>query len=146
MDKYFFEEKPVIKDFEKKKIELGRLIKLDFEERKPFLQEIGSFSKFNESPTFIYTPNFDSVYTMHLDDVWIQYFNDFLCTKGAFNEEEKHSQLFEALYGITNDYDYVWYLFAPLMTIDYSMEYLFQFRQLGGEFAITENAVYYSFK
>ncbi|OZG70287.1 hypothetical protein BTA51_26565 [Hahella sp. CCB-MM4] len=48
------------------------------------------------------------------------------------------SALMEATYGMTRDYDMVWYLLSPLMDIDYDPESVVLLRENGIEYLITE--------
>lgn len=145
MEKFLFEEKPKIEDFNLKKNELEKLIKLDFEERKPILENIEIFTNYVSNINFVYTVDFELIATLILDDIWSQSFHDFMRTQKLITDKKVY-ELNNALYGITYDFDYQLYLFQPLLKTNYSMEYLFQFKKLGGVYAITANGVYYSFK
>tara|TARA_R110000868_G_scaffold252899_5_gene509611 strand:+ start:54 stop:650 length:597 start_codon:yes stop_codon:yes gene_type:complete len=145
MERFLFESKPDIEDFELKKIELEKLIKLDFEERKPILEKIDLFTSFNSHPKFIFTSDFESISTLILDDVWSQSFHDFMRMQKLITDKKVY-ELNNALYGITYDFDYQLFLFEPLLKTNYSVKYLFEFKRLGGVYAITANGVYYSFK
>jgi hypothetical protein len=145
MERFLFETNPQIEDLELKKIELEKLIKLDFEERKPILEKIDLFTSFIYSPNFIFTSDFELISTLVLDDVWSQSFHDFMRMQKLITDKKVY-ELNNALYGITYDFDYQLYLFEPLLKTNYSVKYLFEFKRLGGVYAITENGVYYSFK
>jgi hypothetical protein len=145
MERFLFEAKPEIKDFELKKIELEKLIKLDFEERKPILEKIDLFTSFNSHPNFVFTSDFESISRLILDDVWSQSFHDFMRMQKLITDKKVY-ELNNALYGITYDFDYQLFLFEPLLKTNYSVKYLFEFKRLGGVYAITANGIYYSFK
>jgi len=145
MENFLFGAKPNIENFETKKNELERLIKLDFEDRKPILQQLDVFSKFNSNPTFQFTFDIESISTLILDDVWSQSFHDFLRTQKVISDKKVY-ELYNALYGITYDFDYQLFLFEPLLKTNYTVESLFQFKRLGGLYVISDNIVYYSFK
>jgi hypothetical protein len=123
---------------------LERLIKLDFEERKSILNHLPSFLNFNSNPQFIYNENIDVISDLIHDDIWTQDFQDYLYSKWLI-VDKKCYELNNAFYGLTYDFDYQFYLFQPLLKTEYKMEYLFQFKKLGGVYVISENAVYYSF-
>lgn len=144
MKKYLFAEIPPTNEIEKEQI-LEKLIKLDFEERKSILEHLPIFSNFNSNPKFIFTRNVEEVYNLASNDIWIQGFYDFLRNQ-LLIEDDKTWELKSALYGKTYDFDYQLYLFQPLLKTDYSFEHLFEFKRLGGVYAITANGVYYSFK
>lgn len=144
MKKFLFDEKPKIEDIETKMNELEKLIMLDFKEREPILKNLDIFSTFNDNPNFIFTSNFESFNKLILDDVWSQSFQDYIRTQKIITDK-KVFELFNALYSITYDFDYQLYLFAPLLKTKYSMEYLFEFKRLGGVYVITDNGVLYSF-
>ena len=144
MERFLFEAKPKIEDFETKKNELEKLIKLDFEERKPILEKLEIFSLFNSNPNFVFTENFESISTLILDDVWSQSFHDFVDFQTIVDDEKTYA-IYDSLYGITYDFDYQLYLFEPLLKTNYSVEHLFNFKRLGGVYAITDEGIYYSF-
>jgi hypothetical protein len=143
MEKFLFEPKPNIENFDTKKNELERLIKLDFHERKPILEKLDIFSKFNLNPIFIFNSDFESISLKVLDDVCSQSFYDFMRMQKLITDK-KVCELYNALYGITYDFDYQLYLFLPLLKTNYTAEYLYQFKRLGGIYAISENGVYFS--
>lgn len=144
MKQFLFDEAPQVNENDKVQI-LENLIKLDFEERKPIIEQLPSFSNFNSNPKFIYEENEKVVYNLVLDDIWIQNFQDFMRNQIVI-EDDKVWELKSALYGKTYDFDYQLFLFQPLLKPAYTMEYLFRFKKLGGIYAISENTVYFSFK
>lgn len=144
MERFLFEAKTKIEDIETKKNELTKLIRLDFEERKPILEKLEIFSSFNSNPNFVFTSNFESISTLILDDVWSQSFYDYMYRQ-AIDFGKKEYELNNALYGITYDFDYQLYLFEPLLKTNYSVKHLFKFKRLGGVYAITDKGIYYSF-
>lgn len=143
MEKFLFEPKPNIENFDTKKNELERLIKLDFHERKPILEKLDIFSKFNLNPIFIFNSDFESISLKVLDDVCSQSFHDFMRMQKLITDKKVY-ELYNALYGVTYDFDYQLYLFLPLLKTNYTAEYLYQFKRLGGIYAISENGVYFS--
>ena len=145
MVKFLFEEKPKIIDFNLKKNELEKLIKLDFEERKPILENIKIFTNYVSNINFVYLEDFESITTLILDDVWSQSFHDFMRTQKLITDKKVY-ELNNALYGITYDFDYQLYLFKPLLKTNYTVKNLFKFKQLGGVYAIKDNCVYFSFE
>lgn len=61
-------------------------------------------------------------------------------------EDKKTFALYEAFYGLTKNYEMVWYLFKPLLSIDINLEYYFQFTSLGGIYSFIENKLIVSKK
>ncbi len=144
MKQYLFDEISIDDEIEKVQV-LQKLIKLDFEERKPILEQIPSFLNFNSNPKFIYEENVEVVNNLILEDIWIQNFHDYL-RNIIMIDDDKVWELKSALYGKTYDFDYQLFLFQPLLKTEYSMEHLYEFKKLGGVYAITEDSVVYSFK
>ncbi len=144
MKQYLFGKNPKVNDSDKVFM-LENLIKLDFEERMPILELLPNFSTLKTNLKFIYEENVEVVNKLVLNDVWIQDFHDFMIRQMII-EDKKAFELYNALYGKTFDFDYQQYLFQPLFNTEYKMEYLFQFKKLGGVYAITESALYFSTK
>lgn len=61
-------------------------------------------------------------------------------------EDKKTFALYEAFYGLTKNYEMVWYLFKPLFSIDINLECYFQFTSLGGIYSLIENKLIVSKK
>lgn len=145
MEKFLF-VKPVKDVVDEIKISrLEKLIRLDFEERKPILKTLDSFSIFNSNAKFNYVSEFESISKLTMDDIWSQSFHDYLRSQ-KIDHDKKTYELFNSLYGLTYDFDYQLFLFKPLLRTSYSMQYLYDFKQLGGVYAITENGVFFSIK
>ncbi|TPN89235.1 hypothetical protein [Aquimarina algicola] len=117
------------------------LIKLDFEEKKTLFQAHNEFDYLLKKWTFIYEKDFVKVAEMIEDDELSQEFFNY-----KISDKEAMYALDDALYGLTNDFDYRLYLFEPLTKLNYSGEYMFQFKSFGGIYAISDNIVYYSYK
>ena len=145
MKKFLFDPKPVILDYETKKNELERLIKLDFQERQAILQNIDAFANLNINLNFQFVKDVKVVNNLILDDVWSQSFQDFMRTQKIVTDKKIY-ELNNALYGISYDFDYQLYLFEPLLKTNYTGEFLFIFKRLGGLYSITEDGVTYSFE
>lgn len=143
MNKFLFEEDVQIPNNEKQKI-LGELIQFDFLERETILKSLPAFSKFNMNHKFVYYEDRDVVNDLILDDVWIQDFHDYIFGQMSITDKKAY-ELLDALYGISNDFDYQLFLFLPLLKTEYSMKHLYKFRKAGGIYAITETEVVYSF-
>ena len=79
------------------------------------------------------------------DDIFSQEFYNYTDFQTIHNDDKTYA-LYDALYGITSDFDYRLYLFEPLLTINYSGENLFLFKKLGGDFVIKDNTVLYSYR
>lgn len=143
MKKYLFDESPNVNEFEKVII-LEKLIKHDFYERMPILEQIHSFSKFNSNPKFSYIEDVENLPNIVVEDTLIQDFHDYMRDQ-IIIDDDKVWELISSLYGLTYDFDYQLFLFQPLLKTNYTMEYLYQFKKLGGVYAITANSIYYSF-
>ena len=145
MHKYLYRSKPQIDNVEILKDELRRLIVKDFEDRQKILSELECFKKFLANPEFEFISDLEHNKTIVWDDIWSQNFQDKICSKKV-NREDKTYELYNSLYGITFDFDFQLYLFLPLLNTDYTGENIFEFKSLGGIYAISDNKVYYSFK
>ncbi len=132
-------------DLHEKKEKLSQLLELDWEERKPFIKDLPSFSELVENCPIVFTPDLLLISDLILDDVWSQDYQDFLRIQ-KISTEKKIFVLYDALYGKASDFDYSMYLFEPLLKINYSLQSLFEFKKLGGVYAITEGGIYFSFK
>lgn len=145
MHKYLYRSKPQIDNVEILKDELRRLIVKDFEDRQKILSELECFKKFLANPEFEFISDLEHNEILIWDDIWSQRFLDFMIDN-VINEEEKIYIIYNSFYGITFDFNLQIFLFIPLIKTDYTAEYLFNFKRLGGIFAISDNKVYYSFK
>ncbi len=143
--KYLYHPKPKIDDVENLKDELRRLIVKDFEDRQKILSELECFKKFLANPEFEFISDLEHNKTVVWDDIWSQRFLDFMIDN-VINEEEKIYIIYNSFYGITFDFNLQIFLFIPLIKTDYTAEHLFNFKSLGGIYAISDNKVYYSFK
>jgi hypothetical protein len=121
------------------------LIKLDFEEKKELFLAHNEFNELLQKWEFVYIKNYDEVVDMIGDDELSQYFFDYV-SDYKINKDKMVYIIYDSLYGLTTDFDFQLYLFEPLLKLKYTGEYMFQFRNLGGIYAITDNVVYYSFK
>ncbi|MDI9873198.1 hypothetical protein [Flectobacillus rivi] len=142
MKRYLFTKTSSIHDNEKRN-NLDKLIKLDFEERKPILELLPNFSQFNKNPKFTYIADKELVLSLMLDDIWIQDFHDYMFRQTIISNQREY-ELNNALYGLTYDFDYQLFLFQPLLNTTYTADYLFQFKKSGGIYAITIDGVFYT--
>lgn len=127
------------------KIELLEImIRLDFEDRKKVFEEMNKIS-FYDKIAFKYIEDSKEIINLQYNDVLSQEFHDYINYKTIL-EDDKTDALYEALYGLTTDFDYRLYLFEPLLKVDYTGENLFQFKRLGGVYTIQDNTVLYSYK
>lgn len=143
-EKFIFEKTPFEKDLFSRKTILERLIKSDFEERKSIHQQIPVFSIFEDNISFTYISDASLISEMNLNDTWSQSFHDFVDFQ-TIADDKKTYALYDALYCLTTDFDYRLYLFEPLLTTNYTANYIYDFKRLGGVYAIAENGVYYSY-
>lgn len=60
------------------------------------------------------------------------------------SNEIKFHALFEAFYGLTNNFQLVWYLGSPLIHTDVNFDNYFDILKVGGEYAVTENGIIFS--
>jgi hypothetical protein len=140
MEKFLFHTFPSIENVSEKKQKLQNLLIEDFNERADLFRRIGF-----ENPKFIYIEDCKSIEEMIWDDNWSERFHDFV-DYSRISDDKKTSALYDALYGLTHDFDYRLYLFEPLLTINYSMEALHEFKKRGGIYIIVDDTVYYSFR
>ena len=145
MNSFVFSEVEIINDLDIKKNTLKNLIQLDFEERKPILKDLPNFDVILNNPSFTYTDDFNLVSNFILDDIWSQNFHDYLRTQKE-TSDKKTFELYNALYGLTTDFDYSMYLFKPLLKSNYSLNNLYRFKRLGGIYAFTEIGIFYTLK
>lgn len=125
--------------------QLGILIKLDFEEKKPIFHAHDEFQNLLRKWEFVYVENKNEVAEMIGNDELSQEFFDIVFSY-KLNSADALYAIDDALYGLTTDFDYRLYLFEPLTKLNYTGEYMFQFKNLGGIYAIKDGIVYYSFK
>lgn len=64
---------------------------------------------------FVFTSDLESVLTMALDDVWSQEFYDYVNFQTIIDDAKTYA-LYDALYGITYDFDVRLFLFEPRIT------------------------------
>jgi len=145
MKNYLLREETSIKSNNTPEL-LDVLIKLDFEEKKYFFRKHNEFSELLNNWKFVYLDDFNEVDGMYgeLNQDVIDYFSDY-----TIDEDNKLIYvIYDALYGFTTNFDMQLYLFAPLLSLNYTGEYMFQFKKLGGIYAINDddNIVYYSYK
>lgn len=86
----------------------------DFEDRKSILSNIPSFKIFLSNPEFIFKSDETEIEKLILDDIWSQNFIDFTNTQRKLTGWKIH-EIYNALYGITNDFDHRLYLFIPFL-------------------------------
>lgn len=143
MTRFLFDEVIQIPNGDKQK-RMQELIKLDFHERKPILDQLPSFTKFNLDQKFIFREDTELIAELILDDIWIQEFHDRIFGEISIPDRKTY-ELIDAHYGITSDFDYQLFLSLPLLNTDYSMKDLYEFKKAGGVYAITETEVVYSY-
>ncbi len=145
LKKYLYSLESSINITSKKKNLLEVLIKLDFQERLSIFKEIAEFSQFRSNMKFEYVEEFNVVENLAFDDVLSQMFFNYTDFQ-IIEENDKVDALYDALYGLVADFDYRLYLFEPLLSVNYTGEYLFQFKKMGGVYAIKDETVMYSFR
>lgn len=143
LENFLFGSWPRIENVEHIKDELKKIIVNDFKDRKEILYQIPSFQNFLFNPEFIFKSDETEIKKLISDDIWSQNFIDFTSTQRKLTGWKIY-EIHNALYGISNDFDYRLYLFIPFLNINYSGEYLFKFKRLGGIYAISDNKVYFS--
>lgn len=145
MEKFLFGPKAIELPPYDRVCELDRLIRLDFVDREFSLKSLSPSSNGWHNLIFNYVEDDKIVDNLILDDIYTQSFHDFMRSK-KITSEKKMYLLFDALYGITYDFDFQLYLYAPLLATSYTGEHLFQFKRLGGVYAVTNEEIVYSFK
>lgn len=59
-------------------------------------------------------------------------------------EDKKTNALYEALYGLTYDYELVWYLFSPLLNLNITFENYYLLKKIGITYSIFNKEIIYS--
>lgn len=144
MKKFLFEKPPIFNTNDQKILELEKLLKLDWEDRNLILKEIERTYglEFNNNLKFV--EHKEIVNSLALDDIWFQAFHDFMRVQ-KISTDRKMYELYNALYGLTYDFDFQLYLYEPLLKTNYSGEYIFQFKRLGGVYAFTKDGIVFSY-
>lgn len=128
-----------------KKEYMENLLKLDFEERKPYVKYMNLSEKVFFPTKYEFKSNFKEVEEYVMGDVFSQCFGDFFDSR-QINEEDKTYDLYEAISSISIHYSYTQYLFQPLVNINYTANHIYEFLMRGGTYAVIEDTIYYSFK
>ena len=71
---------------------------------------------------------------------YISILNDYILDV-RYSDGPKVSALFEAYYGLTHNYQLVWYLGRPLIETNINFDYYFDIWRCGGEYAVTAEGV-----
>lgn len=58
-------------------------------------------------------------------------------------EDKKANALYEALYGLTYDYEMVWYLFSPLLNLNIDFKYYYELKKQGIVYSIKNKIILY---
>lgn len=120
--------KLAIHDINEKKSIIGsnsHLLRVTQQFKVEFIEDFESISRLKTLP-----PNiefFDAINDV-LSENWII-------------EDRKAFALHEAFYGLTNDYEMVWYLFSPLYKTNVDFSNYYKLTVLGGIYAITDNQI-----
>lgn len=128
-----------------KKLKMENLLKLDFQERKVDIENVSFFNDVIFPTKYEYKDNYDEVYKMVMSDEFSQEFNDYFREK-KINENPKTYELYRAISYISKHYSYTQYLFKPLVEMNYTANYIYEFLMRGGVYAVIRDTVYYSFK
>ncbi|TCI93042.1 hypothetical protein [Tenacibaculum sp. M341] len=124
---------------------MEKLLRLDFEERKPDVENINLFSKVIFPTKYKFNPDFEEVEEDMMGDVFSQKFNNHF-RRSKVNEKPKIYPLYQAISCISSYYSFTQYLFQPLVNMNYTASHIYEFLMRGGTYAVIEDTVYYSFK
>lgn len=95
----------------------------------------------NLSP--LITEDYEYVQKKKSDHPYIDFFDEleFKLTELWVSDEKKFYALYEAFYGLTKSYEMSWYLFKPLLNVEYNFKYYYNLTRIGGVYAIDTNNI-----
>lgn len=147
----YFEEKDklieIIDDYlfnvEKKKVisdeDLIFLATEDVNEKAKLLKE----SNYKLNRNIIFEENFNMVEESRNNSEYLMFYDEVsdVILDSWKLEDKKTNALYEALYGLTADYEMVWYLFSPLLNVSVTFFNYFQLKINNGIYSIINNEI-----
>lgn len=137
----YFEEKPKINS---KEDYLISNTKKDLAEKLLVIED--DYNKTNLAQEVKYHDDYGFIEENLNEEDHGQFFSelfDFMVTQKK-SKDKKIYALFEAYYGLTNNYQMVWYLGAPLLKSKINFDYYYNIWKVGGEYVITDKGIYVS--
>jgi hypothetical protein len=126
------------------RMELGNLLSNDILLKSKFLESIHSDLKINKKAQLTFCESTKELHDYILDDVWQQEFYDVISSKISGTME---FEIYNAVYGLTNDFDLRMHILMPIFQYDYDTSNIFSFKIHGGIFAVlNENEIVFGFK
>lgn len=120
----------------------------DIEEKKSILDSNCSLLSLLQELKVEFVDDFNNVAIRKTEPPYIVFFdsiNDVFSDCWTI-EDKKAFALYDALYGLTKDYEMVWYLFSPLFKINLDLSYYYRLTTLRGIYTITNNQILVSKK
>ena len=120
----------------------------DIEERKSIIDSDSSLFNSIQNLEIKFTEDYESVLSLKAKSPDIDFFdavNDVL-SECWIIEDKKAFALYEAFYGLTKDYEMVWYLFSPLFKTNVDWSYYYRLTTLGGIYSIANKQLFISKK
>lgn len=112
-------------------------------------EDINEKAKLSEDLKYIFTTsiifdeNFQKVEASRNESEYLNFYDEIsdIILDSWKLEDEKTNALYEAFYGLTADYEMVWYLFSPLLNISTTFFYYFQLKINNGIYSIVNNKI-----
>ena len=139
---YLFGTKENISESVIKNILISLVIK-DLNQKKTIINENSDLLELIETLDVEFIQDFKKVLLLKNTSPYIDFFdtiNDKLSDNWII-EDKKTFALYEAFYGLTKNYEMVWYLFNPLFKINFNCEYYFKLSTLGGVYSFSNNKI-----
>lgn len=139
---YLFGKKEEISDLTMKDTLIDLVIK-DLNQKKPVIIENSDIVCLLDHLEIEFTHDFNKVLQLKNSSPYIDFF-DSLNDKLSDNwiiEDKKAFALYEAFYGLTKNYEMVWYLFNPLFKIEINCEFYYKLSTLGGVYSFSNDKI-----
>lgn len=139
---YLFGKKEEILESAIKDVLINLVIK-DLNQKKSVINENSDLVDLLERLEIEFTHDYNKVIQLKNSSPYIDFF-DSLNDKLSDNwiiEDKKAFALYEAFYGLTKNYEMVWYLFNPLFKIEINCEFYYKLSTLGGVYSFSNDKV-----
>lgn len=125
---------------------LVTLIKSDLSEKKKVCQKFKDFELVDiiehAKIEFVSVEDFTSLLETDIPDGWIiELLNDYFIENRISNEDSIYA-LFEAYYGLTANYQLVWFLGSPLINVEYNFNSYIELWENGLDYLVGHNHVF----